>query len=157
MAPETELEASRGGTSFFSFIRDAGATRCCCGDPCDPSGRYSQSVHREAGRTEKSGAEGALRAAAAATATAGAWRAGASPGGRRTGSLWPLQIPEARLVACPVLKGGPSGRVQGCPRFLSQRLRSRVPASVCLDVVGLCPDQSLSPPSSRLSPLLQRC
>lgn len=35
-------------------------------------------MHREAGRTEKSGAEGALRAAAAATAAAGAWRAGAA-------------------------------------------------------------------------------
>lgn len=39
----------------FACSSDAGATCCCCGDPCDPSGGYSQSVHREAGRTEASG------------------------------------------------------------------------------------------------------
>lgn len=50
----TGLEMSRGGTSVLAFSQDAGATHGCCGDPCGLSGRWNQSVHREARRTEAS-------------------------------------------------------------------------------------------------------
>lgn len=65
-----------GGTSFFSFIRDVQAQLAAAVIlvtlPVQPIRAQGSGADRE----ERSG--GALRAAAAATATAGAWRAGAA-------------------------------------------------------------------------------